>query len=50
MALLGAALALFAAAVWWDNAANRGVSPPPAQPIPYADVARGGVNTYNLHA
>ncbi len=42
---------MFAASVWWDNAANRGIDPPPATPIPFtADLPRGGVNTYNLHA
>ncbi len=49
IALLGCALALFAASVWWDNAANRGITTS-AEPIPYADVPQGGVNTYNLHA
>ena len=49
LVLLIGALCLFAASVWWDNAANRGIAPPPTPPIPFADVPRGGVNTYNLH-
>ncbi len=48
--LLGCAALLFAASIWWDNAANRGVTPPPAAPIPFTDVPRGGINTYLLHA
>jgi O-antigen ligase len=48
--LLGCAVLLFAGSVWWDNAANRGLTPPPATPIPFTDVSRGGVNAYLLHA
>ncbi|WP_052344006.1 O-antigen ligase family protein [Kallotenue papyrolyticum] len=47
--LLGGALLVFAATIWWDNAANRGIAPPPAMPLPYTEL-RGAVNTYNLHA
>ena len=45
------AVMLLAASIWWDNAANRGITPgtAPAE-IPWADVPRGGVNTYLLHA
>ncbi|HEX6291487.1 MAG TPA: O-antigen ligase family protein [Herpetosiphonaceae bacterium] len=48
--LLGCAALLFAGSIWWDNAANRGVTPRPAPPIPFTDVPRGGVNAYLLHA
>lgn len=47
--LLGCTLLGFAATVWWDNAANRGIEPPPAIPLPYTEL-HGAVNTYNLHA
>jgi polysaccharide biosynthesis protein PslG len=48
--VLIAACALLAATVWWDNALNRGIAgAAPATPIPWADVPRGGVNTYGLH-
>lgn len=50
MALLGCALLLFASSIWWDNAANRGIDPQPATTFAHADMPRGGVNTYNLHA
>lgn len=40
---------LLAASIWWDNAANRGITPPRSQPLPWTDVPRGGVNTYSLH-
>lgn len=48
--LLGCAALLFAGSLWWDNAANRGVTPPPSTPIPFTDVPRGGINAYLLHA
>jgi O-antigen ligase len=49
--LLGCALLLLAASVWWDNAANRGIAPAAERTtIPFADVPQGGVNTYLLHA
>ncbi len=45
--LLGA----LAAAVWFDNGANRGVAfAPPARPLPHADGPQVGVNLLNLHA
>ncbi len=47
--LFALALIMFAAAIWWDNAANRGVNAPLGEPIPYAGV-QGGVNTYLLQA
>ncbi len=48
--VLGFVSVLLAAAVSWDNAANRGIAGvAPSPPIPWADVERGGVNTYGLH-
>jgi hypothetical protein len=45
--LLGA----LAAAAWFDNGANRGVTfTPPARPLPQADGPQVGVNLLNLHA
>ena len=49
LALLAVAVALLAASVWWDNAANRGVGGRARAEIPWADVPLGGVNTYGLH-
>lgn len=43
-------LALLAATIWFDNAANRGiVFTPDPTPIAYADGPRLGVNAFNLH-
>lgn len=53
LALLGCAALLFAAGIWWDNAANRGIEGRTTPAIPYslaAGVPQGGINTYNLHA
>ncbi len=48
--VLGFVSVLLAAAVSWDNAANRGIAGvAPSPPIPWTDVERGGVNTYGLH-
>ena len=47
LALAGLVLA---ASIWWDNAANRGIDGVvDRQAIAWADVPRGGVNTYGLH-
>jgi len=49
LAVLGLTAIVFAATLWWDNAANRGIDAPSGEPIPFAGV-QGGVNTYLLHA
>jgi hypothetical protein len=45
------AVVLLAASVWYDNALKRGItySPESLEPIPFADLPQGGVNTFNLH-
>lgn len=51
LGLLMLVLAILAASIWWDNAENRGIDGRQARSeIAWADVPRGGVNTYLLHA
>lgn len=51
LGMLVLVLAIFAASIWWDNAENRGIAGrQPRSEIAWADVPRGGVNTYLLHA
>jgi polysaccharide biosynthesis protein PslG len=46
------AAGLFVLSVWFDNAVNRGVTfagQPGSEPVAWASVPQGGVNTFNLH-
>src|SRR4051812_12530146 len=45
--VLAAMCSTLGASIWWDNAANRGIDGP-ATPVQWANVPRGGVNTYAL--